>query len=289
MELSATGYPEYEVIDAGDGLRLERLGDVVISRQCAQAVWNRALSEDEWERRCHSSHYRMDQGAGSWTTHRGRTPDEWPIRLDDMVMHMRLTAFGHIGMFAEQQVQWSWIRETLASRPGASALNLFAYTGGSTLAAALGGAQVTHLDAVKGIVSWARKNAESSGLADKPIRWIVDDALQFCEREHRRGRRYDAIILDPPTFGRGPKGSVWKIEERLPELMAVCERLLSDDPLLVLLSGHTPGHTAAVMRNALYPLVKKRGGTLVSGDMIQKTTASDLVVPAGVYCRWTPG
>jgi len=205
-----------------------------------------------------------------------------------MRLEMRLTDFGHIGMFAEQQVQWPWIQQQCETLDGARVLNLFAYTGGSTLAAALGGAQVTHLDAVRGVVQWASNNARLSGLEACPIRWIVDDALKFTNREIRRNKRYDAIILDPPTFGRGPKGDVWKIETSLRELLSNCFKLLSDTPLFILLSAHTPGFTAAVLRNVLLTEVETVGGSLVSGDMVQAVDGTKAVLPAGVFCRWTP-
>ena len=286
-ELCAKGFDDYEVLDSGDGLKLERLGDVVISRQCAQAVWAPAMSKEEWDSRTWASHFRHDNGPGRWQYSR-KVKSAWPIKLDNVCLEMRLTDFGHIGMFAEQQVQWPWITKQCQRIDGARVLNLFAYTGGSTLAAAAGGAQVTHLDAVKGVVQWASNNARHSGLEDHPIRWIVDDALKFTSRELRRGKSYDAIILDPPTFGRGPKGDVWKIETSLRELLANCFALLSDTPLFVLLSAHTPGFTAAVLRNVLLPEVSKAGGTLVSGDMVQGVGSSDVVLPAGVFCRWTP-
>ncbi|MEC8025800.1 MAG: class I SAM-dependent methyltransferase [Myxococcota bacterium] len=287
LELCADGFEQYEVLDSGDGLKLERLGDVIISRQCAQAVWTRSLDESVWTSKLWASHYRTDNGPGKWT-YRQSVADAWPIQLGKMRLEMRLTDFGHIGMFAEQQAQWSWIQQQCEALDGARVLNLFAYTGGSTLAAALGGAQVTHLDAVKGVVNWASANARWSGLEDHPIRWIVDDALKFTARELRRGRKYDAVILDPPTFGRGPKGDVWKIESSLTELLDNCFHLLSDTPIFVLLSAHTPGFTASVLRNVLKPSVSRAGGTLVSGDMVQATGQSDIVLPAGVFCRWLP-
>lgn len=285
--LVAPGFHDYEVIDAGDGLKLERLGDVVISRQCAQAFWPRALSENEWKR-AHATHFRTDNGPGAWTTTR-KVPPAWPIRCGDLHFEMRLTEFGHIGMFAEQQAQWGDITARLAVTPESRVLNLFAYTGGSTLAAGLGKARVTHVDAVKGVVSWARGNATASGLESAPIRWIVDDAPTFVAREVRREVRYDAIILDPPTFGRAPNGAVWKIESDLVPMLANCERLLSEDPRFVLLSAHTPGVTAATLENLLGPLVERRGGRLEAGEMVHRVTASKSVIPAGVYCRWTPG
>lgn len=283
--LIAPGFPDYEVLDAGDGLKLERLGEIVISRQCAQAFWPRALPEADWKG-AHATHFRTDIGPGAWTTTR-KVATAWPIRCGDLHFEMRLTEFGHIGMFAEQQAQWGDITARVRVKPEGRVLNLFAYTGGSTLAAGLGNARVTHVDAVKGVVSWARGNAIASGLEASPIRWIVDDAPTFVAREVRRDVRYDAIILDPPTFGRAPNGAVWKIESDLVSMLENCERLLSDDPLFVLLTAHTPGVTAATLQNLLGPLLAKRGGRLEAGEMVHRVSASRSVIPAGVYCRWT--
>ena len=286
MELIAPGWEDYELIDSGGELRLERFGDVTVSRQSGQAIWEAHLSKEDWDAQTWSTHYRQDQGPGEWK-HRRKIPDSWQIRFGRAVMELKLTPFGHTGLFAEQQAQWPWITSELEGMDGPRVLNLFAYTGGSTLAAALGGARVTHVDAVKNIVNWARKNAELSGLADAPIRWIVDDALKYCRRELRRGSQYEAIVLDPPTFGRGPQGSIWKIEDQLTELLEVLVQLLSDQARFLLLSAHTPGMTAAVLNNLLHGLVKRRGGRLESGDMVQTSTHSPFGLPSGVYCRWT--
>jgi 23S rRNA (cytosine1962-C5)-methyltransferase len=285
VELIANGSTDYRVLDSGDDLRLERLGSVVISRQSGQAIWPRALTESEWKRLQQATHFRTDDGPGEWKR-TGNVPERWPISIGDLTFEMRLTGFGHVGIFAEQQSQWPWI--TSLSPAGSNVLNLFAYTGGSTLAAARGGANVTHVDAVKGVVQWASRNAELSGLAEHPVRWIVDDVVKFVEREERRERRYDGIILDPPTFGRGPRGRVWKIEKDLVDLIDACARLLSDTPKFMLLSGHTPGVTAAVMRNVMNRVVKARGGQLIAGDMVQSQEHGDCLLPSGVYCRWTP-
>lgn len=286
MELIANGWDDYELIDSGNELRLERVGDVVISRQSAQAIWPPALSQSEWKDRLFASHYRHDQGPGRWDMHKP-VAESWEIVFGATTFEARLTPFGHIGFFPEQQVQWPWMAERLQAVESPRVLNLFAYTGGSTLAVAGAGAHVTHVDAVKGVVNWARSNAACSGLGDAPIRWIVDDALKYCRREQRRGSRYDAIILDPPTFGRGPQGTVWKIEKDLVTLLEVCRELLSDTPQWVLLTAHTPGMTAAVLRNMLTPFVASRGGALISGDMVQTSPAGPYALPAGVYCRWT--
>lgn len=286
MELCCTGWPDYELIDSGDGLRLERFGAVTLSRQAAQAVWPRTLSEADWKSRAQVSHYRADQGPGSWTHHQS-IPERWEVALGDMTMEIHLAPFGHVGFFADQQMHWSWLRSLVETRANARVLNLFAYTGGSTIMAALGGAHVTHVDAAKSSVNGARRNAERSGMGDASVRWIAEDAMRYVERERRRGSKYDLIVLDPPTFGRGPKGQTWKIERDLPTLMQAVSDLLSDDPLAVLLTGHTPGYSAAVLRNLMHPVHRAHGGQMTSGDMVQQATASTHVLPGGVYCRWT--
>ncbi len=282
MELVAAGSADYEVIDSGRELKLERLGPVVLSRQCAQAFWRPAI--DDWGPLVHAAHYRHDQGPGEWTFRR-KVPESWDVRIEELTFEVRLTQFGHVGFFAEQQAQWPWIRETAGD--GASVLNLFAYTGGSTLAALSGGARVTHVDAAPGVVDWARRCAEKSGFP-KGARWIVDDAVKFVRRELRRGTRYDAVILDPPTFGRGPQGSVWKIEQDLVPLIDDLDGLLSTSPRFVLLSAHTPGVTSSVLRNLLRPLLRRRGGHIVDGEMVHRQARSEDVLAAGVYARWVP-
>lgn len=286
MELVAEGWKDYALIDSGNGLRLERVGPVVISRQSGQAYWEPALSDSEWKTRLTASHWRHDQGPGAWTDQQP-TPKVWNLQYKKMQLSMKLRPFGHIGIFAEQQVQWGWIADHIRTWPGERVLNLFGYTGASTLAAAGAGAQVTHVDAVRASVGWARANADQSGLGDSPIRWIVEDAVRYVERELKRGSEYEGLILDPPTFGRGPRGRVWKIEKDLVPFIQKCLQLLSSTGRFVLLTAHTPGVTAAVLRNMLLPLLEKRGGKLTSGDMVQQAEQSPMLLPAGVYCRWS--
>jgi 23S rRNA (cytosine1962-C5)-methyltransferase len=286
MELVADGWNDYALIDSGNGLRLERVGSVVMTRQSAQAIWPTALSEAEWKAMMHVSHFRHDQGPGSWTEHKA-VPNTWRVAYKFMNLGMKLRPFGHVGMFAEQQVQWDWILSHMQTWPGERLLNLFAYTGASTLAALAAGARATHVDAVRASVSWAGDNAKNSGLGDSPSRWIVEDAVKYVERELKRDSRYEALIIDPPTFGRGPRGRVWKIEKELSAFMERCRMLLSDNARFVLLSAHTPGVTAATLKNMLAPLVNERGGKLSAGDMVQKATQSPMLLPAGVFCRWS--
>ncbi|MDD4025698.1 MAG: class I SAM-dependent methyltransferase, partial [Kiritimatiellae bacterium] len=259
---------DYELLDSGGGRKLERFGSHVLSRPCSQAVWAQALPDAVWQ----EAHATFDRSDGNRWHNRGALPGAWEITAAQMRFKLSGTDFGHLGIFPEQREQWRWIRGRFRSalaggRDKVSVLNLFAYSGGSTLAAALGGAEVCHLDASKGMVQWARENAALNGLSDHPIRWISDDAHKFLHREVRRGRVYDAVILDPPTFGRGQNNEMYKIERDLPETLALCRRLLSKEPLFILLSAHTPGYTPVVMQNVLGQATEGLGGRVESGEM----------------------
>jgi 23S rRNA (cytosine1962-C5)-methyltransferase len=274
---------DYELLDAGDGRKLERFGRYTLSRPCAQALWRPARPSADWER----ADAAFDREDGNRWHGRTNLPAAWQIRTAGVTFRLSGTDFGHLGIFPEQRAQWRWIRETLSRRPRARVLNLFAYSGGSTLAAALGGADVCHLDASKGMVDWARENAALNGLSDHPIRWIVDDAHKFMRREVRRARRYDAIILDPPTFGRGAGGELYKIERDLKETLSLVRSLLSETPLFVLFSSHTPGLSPIVAENILGQLFP--AAHLSSGEMLLEGAA--LSCPSGIYCRavWEKG
>ena len=252
---------DYALLDSGNGRKLERFGAVTLARPCSQAVWQPCLPESGWKRAQAS----FDREAGNHWHHRGALPESWRIRTAGIRFKLSGTDFGHLGIFPEQRAQWIWIRDRIAGacrrrREPPQVLNLFAYSGGSTLAAALGGASVCHLDASRGMVQWARENAALNGLGDHPIRWIVDDAHKFLCRELRRGRRYDAVILDPPTFGRGQNNELYKIESDLPETLSLCRQLLSDNPLFILLSAHTPGFSPIVLGNLLRQAAPGGGG-----------------------------
>lgn len=269
---------DYELIDSGDGRKLERFGKYVLQRPCSQAMWWPSLRAEEWSR----ADAAFDREDGNQWHGRSNLPKEWNIETAGIKFRLGGTDFGHLGIFPEQRTQWRWIRETIAGAGRKiSALNLFAYSGGSTLAAALGGAEVCHLDASKGMVEWARGNARLNGLADHPIRWIVDDATKFMKREIRRARKYDAIILDPPTFGRGAGGETYKIERDLKETLALVKELLSDKPLFVLFSSHTPGLSQIVAENILSQLFPD--ASLESGEMLLE--GQSLQCPSGIYCR----
>lgn len=267
----------YELLDSGDGRKLERFGRYVLARPCSQALWRPAKGEADWARADAS----FDREDGNRWHGRSNLPKEWEIETAGLRFRLGGTDFGHLGIFPEQRAQWRWIGERVKRGTGMRVLNLFAYSGGSTLAAALGGAEVCHLDASKGMVEWARENARLNGLAESPIRWIVDDAHKFMRREIRRGRRYEAVILDPPTFGRGAGGETYKIERDLQETLGLVKELLSGRPSFVLFSSHTPGLSATVAKNALGQLFPS--ASLEAGEMLLE--GCGLPCPSGVYCR----
>lgn len=273
----------YELLDSGDGRKLERFGDYILARPCSQALWRPSLPPADWSR----ADAAFDREDGNRWHGRTNLPSEWKIETAGVRFYLGGTDFGHLGIFPEQRDQWRWIRSTCerakAAGRSVSVLNLFAYSGGSTLAAALGGAEVCHLDASKGMVEWARRNARLNGLAESPIRWIVDDAHKFMRREVRRGRRYDAIILDPPTFGRGAGGEMYKIERDLKETLSLVSELLSPSPLFVLFSSHTPGLSPQVASNILAQLFANTEAKIASGEMLLQGPRTPC--PSGVYAR----
>ena len=280
---------DYELLDSGDGRKLERFGRVTLARPSAQALW-RPSRLALWTRATAS----FDREDGNRWHGRSALPKDWTISTAGMRFKLSGTDFGHLGIFPEQRAQWRWIREKVKGERGkvkgeggekegrcVQVLNLFAYSGGSTVAAAQGGAEVCHLDAAKGMVQWARENAALNGLADHPIRWIADDAHKFMAREVRRGRRYDAIILDPPTFGHGANGETYKIERDLKTTLDLTRQLLSDRPAFVLFSSHSPGLSCRVAENILGQLFPH--ATLESGEMLLE--GNGLSCPSGIFCR----
>lgn len=277
---------DYELLDSGGFQKLERFGSIVLARPCAQAVW-RPSRPAEW-RGATATFSR--EGGNRWQG-RERLPANWTIEVDGIVFQLSSTDFGHLGIFPEQRDQWRRIAADCAAfrekrGHAARALNLFAYSGGSTLAAARAGAEVCHVDASKGMVEWARKNAALNGLTEKPIRWIVDDVMKFLARESRRAQRYDLLILDPPSYGRGAKGEIFKIEKDLPGLLAQLAGLLSDEPLGALISCHTPELTPISLHHLMLQAFGK-DGTLEHGEMLLRGTSGVLPVPGGSYCRWS--
>lgn len=271
---------QYQLLASGRGLKIEQFGPYVIQRPASQAVWNKS---GNLKLRLNASFTR--ENGNSWEF--SQLPNEWSIEVSDIRFKLSATDFGHLGIFPEQRPFWRWITEVVKSvNREIHVLNLFAYSGGSTLAAAKGGAFVCHVDASKGMIDWAKENAELNQLDQAPIRWIIDDVYKFIKREVRRGKKYDAIILDPPTFGRGAKGEVFKIEEQLIPILQACRELLSDNPLFVLLSCHTPGYTATTLTNLLNQLMP--AGKVEAGEMFLDGLENAFPIPSGCYGRWLP-
>ena len=279
-------WKDYELIDCGRGEKLERWGDQLLVRPDPQAIWNTPRTHRGWK--VNAGRYaRSSTGGGQWQNK--SMPQRWTVSYRDLTFNIKPMNFKHTGLFPEQAANWDWAREQIqkAGRP-ISVLNLFAYTGGATVACAAAGAKVCHVDAAKGMVQWARENAKSSGLEEAPIRWIVDDCGKFVEREIRRGRKYDAIIMDPPSYGRGPTGEVWKLEENLFPFVKLCARVLSDKPLFVILNSYTTGLAPSVLGYILQMLVGKRFGGRVTWDELGlPCTQSGMALPCGATGRWT--
>ena len=286
-------WEDYELLDSGNFEKLERFGQYIIARPEPQAIWNKSLSDSEWTQRAHA-YFRKDkrnEERGEWIC-KPKMPQQWFVNYSQGKMKLRmrlgLTSFKHVGIFPEQAANWDFIYEQIHKiGNNARVLNLFAYTGGATLAAAKAGASVTHVDASKGMVAWAKENARSSNLESAPIRWIVDDCVKFVERELRRGNHYDAIIMDPPSYGRGPKGEIWKIEDAIFPLVKLCAGLLSEKPLFFLINSYTTGLAPAVLTYMLGCTVKPRfGGTVRSDEIGLPVSSTGLVLPCGASGRW---
>lgn len=280
MDLIASGFEGYRLIASGDGRKLESFGGILLNRPSPQAIWPME-HQDLWKRA--DAHFeRSERGSGKWTTHRLKKEAAWPAKWNELEFELRLTGFGNVGLFPEHTVHWTWMADLLATVQDPQVLNLFAYTGGASLACALAGAQVTHVDAAKSVNAWAMLNAERSQIPKDRIRFLTDDAIKLAKREGRRKRIYQGIILDPPTFGRGSKGEVWKIEQHLYTLVQEIKPLLSGNSLFVLLTSHSPGITPNTLATMLSPLDGRvtHGEMLIAGDGPQ--------LPAGVYARWTP-
>ena len=278
-------WKDYELIDCGRGEKLERWGSYLLVRPDPQAIWDTPRRHPGW-RRPDARYARSSSGGGAWAIK--NLPQRWTVGYRDLTFNIKPMNFKHTGLFPEQAANWDFAREQIgrAGRP-ISVLNLFAYTGGATVACAAAGASVCHVDAAKGMVSWARENARSSGLTDAPIRWIVDDCGKFVEREIRRGRRYDAVIMDPPSYGRGPSGEVWKLEENLYPFVALVAQVLSDHPLFFLINSYTTGLAPSVLTYLLESLITPRyGGHTVSGELGLRVSQTGLALPCGATGRW---
>lgn len=282
--LIASDWKDYEVLDTGDGEKLERWNDIVLSRPDPQAIWPKQRPEI-W-RRADAHYSRSAKGGGEWTFFK-ELPERWTVRYRDLQFYVRPTGFKHTGLFPEQAVNWDWMAGLIraAGRP-VRVLNLFGYTGGATLACASAGAKVTHVDAAKGMVQWAGENRRLAGIDETRVRWIVDDALKFVAREARRGNVYEGILMDPPSYGRGPGGEVWKLENELYGLVEACERVLAKDALFMLINSYTTGLQPAVLNNMLSMTVgKSRAGRVTADEIVLPVTAGG-VLPCGASGRW---
>lgn len=284
----ADNWKEYEVIDCSGGEKLERWSDYILVRPDPQVIWDTPKTHKGWH--APNGHYhRSKKGGGEWEFF--NLPEQWDLHYEStagrLTFHLKPFSFKHTGLFPEQAVNWDWFGNKIknAGRP-VKVLNLFAYTGGATLAAAAAGASVTHVDASKGMVTWAKENAVASGLGDAPIRWLVDDCVKFVEREIRRGNHYDAIIMDPPSYGRGPKGEIWKIEEAVHPLIKLCVQLLSEEPLFFLINSYTTGLQPAVLAYMLGTELKQFHGTVDAQEIGLPVSSNGLVLPCGASGRW---
>lgn len=275
---------DYELIDSGDGEKLERFGAYVLRRPDPQALWSKSLTEKEWKETANATFVREGDNA-KWRLKDGM-PKEWIIEMSGLKFLIKPTAFKHTGLFPEHEGNWDWITEKIktAGRP-IKMLNLFGYTGGATLAALKAGAEVTHIDGSKAVITWARQNAEFSKLDDKKVRWIEDDARKFVQREIKRANKYDAIIMDPPAFGHGANNEVWKIEEDFTNLLDLCSQILSDKPLFVLVNGYSAGYSAIAYENSLNFIAKKYGGEIEKGEITIEESKSGRLLPAGIFAR----
>ena len=307
---------DYELLDSGEGEKLERFGTFTLARPDPQALWPKRLATDQWKKA--DASFTRDAASADWTF-RNKLPEKWEISLAGLKFWIKPTPFKHVGLFPEQSANWEWLRmvikgasgigtssdpaklaplalrsdnsrfleSSMSEAPSVEVLNLFGYTGGATLACAQAGAKVVHIDGSKAAMAWARENAELSGLADKPVRWIIEDARLFVGREIRRGRQYDGIVMDPPAFGHGPDSELWKIEEHLLPLIKSCSMLLKPKPLFFLINGYSAGYSPIAYKNNLLSLKEKFGGEIEMGELTLEEKDSKRLLPCGIFARWS--
>ena len=291
---------DYELIDSGDGEKLERFGELVLRRPDPQALWKKGMEEKDWKEKANATFVREGDNA-KWRMKDG-IPKEWIIEMlarpgdgGGLKFLIKPTAFKHTGLFPEHEGNWNWIQERIkksrensdtSSPRSVKVLNLFGYTGGATLAALKAGAEVTHIDGSKTVITWARQNAEFSKLDDKKVRWIEEDARKFVQREIKRGNKYDAIIMDPPAFGHGANNEVWKIEEDFTKLLEACSQILSPEPLFIIVNGYSAGYSAVAYENCLKEITKNLGGEIEIGELTIEESKSGRLLPAGIFARW---
>jgi len=282
--LTTTGWEDYQLLDSGDGNRLEKFGQFMLQRPDPQIIWKKKLMDTDWEK-ADAIFKRISEDKGQWI--KKNIPEKWLLKYKNLSFWLKMSPFKHTGVFPEQHLQWDFIAEKIisAQRP-ISVLNLFAYTGIATLAAAAAGAKVTHVDASKPTIGWARENQEASNLADKPIRWILDDAVKFVQREIKRGSRYDAIMLDPPVFGHGPDGRVWKFNHDFPRLMDLCRQVLSATPLFLLVNAYAISSSSLMLENVLEDYLGKDSGKITVGELALQESQQKRLLSTGIFARW---
>ena len=278
-----TKFDEYKILDMAHGEKVESWNGIILRRPDPQVIWNTESNPDIWKR-VDAYYHRSTTGGGSWDNK--KAPESWQIHYKDLTFNLKLMGFKHTGLFPEQASNWDFMIDKIKkSNRKINVLNLFAYTGGATVACAYAGADVVHVDSSRGMVDWAKENIKSSNLEDKYVRFIVDDVIKFVEREIRRGHKYDAIIMDPPSFGRGANKEVWRFEENLYDLVELCTKVLSDDPLFFLINSYTTGISSEVLKNILSLTIKNKG-VITNGEIGLPMENSDLVLPCGIYGRW---
>ncbi len=282
----SSNWTDYELIDCSGGERLERWGDIILIRPDPQIIWNTERKNPLW-RKAHARYHRSSSGGGQWQVYK-KIPQQWALNYSELVFNVKPMGFKHTGIFPEQATNWDFASDIIRNADRQlNVLNLFGYTGCATLACLNAGAKVCHVDASKGMVQWAKENAQASNLADKPVRWLVDDCMKFVAREQRRGNKYDGLIMDPPSYGRGPGGEVWKLEEQLYSFVELCSTILSDDARFFILNSYTTGLPPSVMEYMLSTiLVKRFGGSVSSSEIGLPVTDSGLVLPCGSTAIW---
>lgn len=287
----ANNWKDYEIIDMANGEKLERWNNITLIRPDPQIIWKEKTFENKWKM-ADARYERSSTGGGHWE-YKKRLPESWQINYGKLTFNIKPMGFKHTGIFPEQAVNWDWMINTISEenkkrKSQIKVLNLFAYTGGATVACLSAGASVCHVDSSRGMVSWAKENVESSGLKDKPVRFIVDDVVKFVNREIRRGNKYDAIIMDPPSYGRGTNGEIWKFEDNIPQLINICMDVLSDDPLFFLINSYTTGISSMVLENLLKINMKNKNllGKFENGEVGIPMSNSKLILPCGIYARW---
>ena len=280
----ARDWKDYEILDMANGEKLEKWKDVILVRPDPQIIWKSKSFPERWKN-ANASYIRSSTGGGNWDFNK-KVPANWQVKYKELIFNIKPMGFKHTGLFPEQAVNWDWmINKIQHANRDIKVLNLFAYTGGATVACSYAGASVCHVDSSKGMVTWAKENITSSGLQNNPVRYIIDDVVKFVSREIRRGNKYDAIIMDPPSYGRGSNGEVWKFEENISDLVELCTKVLSDRPLFFLINSYTTGISSTVLENILRLNIKAKG-KLSSGELGLPMKDSNLVLPCGIFSRW---